>query len=171
MKADFEKVFPILIDLEIFRGFEDNENDRRIMGMVYDSLESQDFSEGETIMSEGDSGNFFYILRSGRVRIMRKTPAGDPIALSELDDTMHVFFGEAALVGNEKRSATVKAATDCHTLKISGKDFMEICEKEPILGYRTFLCIARRMKDSIEKANSDIATLYGALFREIEGAN
>jgi CRP-like cAMP-binding protein len=171
MKADFEKIFPALLSLDIFKGFTDSEDDRRIMKKVYDALEPHDFSAGETIMEEGERGDSFYILRSGRVSVMRKTPSGDPIALSELDDSMHVFFGEAALVGNDKRTATVKAATECHTLKISGEDFMRICNMEPILGFRTFLCIAKRMKNSIEKANNDIATLYGALFKEIEDAN
>ena len=171
MKADFETVFPVLTGLEIFKDFKDSKNGKRIMKMVDDALERKDFSEGETIIREGENGDSFYILRKGRVKVSRRTPSGDSIALSELDDTMHVFFGEASLVGNDKRTATVVAATDCRTLKISGKAFMEICEKEPILGFRTFHCIALRMKKSIEKANSDIATLYGALFKEIEGSN
>lgn len=171
MKADFEKVFPILTALTIFSDFHDNPTDRRIMSLVFDALEVEDFDEGEMILKEGETGDAFYILRSGSVKVLRKTPFGDMIALSELDDSMHVCFGDAALMGNDRRSATVLATSHCHTLKIYGKEFKRICEKEPILGYRVYFKLAMEMKKSVEKANSDIATLYEALFREIEGSN
>lgn len=170
MKAEFEVVLPKLIELKLFNDFKiDNEDDRRIMKLVYDALESKDFNEGDVIIKEGDIGDSFYILRQGSVQVFRNTPSGDSIALANLNESMNVFFGEAALIGNDSRSATVKATTFCHTLKLSGKRFIEICNKEPILGYRTLLVLAKRMKESMTKANNDIATLYEALFREIEG--
>ncbi|MBR4372902.1 MAG: cyclic nucleotide-binding domain-containing protein [Treponema sp.] len=171
MKADFDKVFPVLTSLPIFSDFADNPDGRRIMSLVFDALEVEDFDEGDTILKEGETGDAFYILRSGSVKVLRKTTSGDMIALSESDDSMHVCFGDAALMGNEKRIVTVLATSDCHTLKISGKKFRKICEREPVLGYRVFLRLATDLKQSIEKANSDIATLYEALFREIEGSN
>lgn len=172
MKSNFEEVLPKLVSLEIFNEFkENNERNDRIMRMVYDSLESADFKTDDIIIKEDDVGDAFYILINGKVQIFRNTPSGDSIALANLDDSMHVFFGEAALIGNDKRSATVKAASPCHTLKLTSGKFFSICEKEPFFGYKVLLCLVRRLKNSVSKANNDIATLYEALFREIEGVN
>lgn len=169
MKTDFEEIFPKMLKLELFNQFKiDNSDDKRILQEVYNALSSTEFKTGDIIIKEGDSGDSFYILTDGKVQIFRNTPSGDPIALANLSSDMNIFFGETALIGKDTRSATVKAVTDCKTLKLSGKKFLELCEKEPVLGYRVLLCLARRMSDSIKRVNIDMATLYEALFSEIE---
>ena len=170
MKLDFDECLPKLVKFEIFNKFDINkEEDKRILRVVYDNLVEKEFKTGEKIISEGDVGDSFYILVSGRVKVFRNTPSRDLIALGNLDSDMHIFFGETALLGSEPRTATVIADSDCRTLVLSGKKFNAICEKEPVFGYRTLLCLSRRMNASIKKLNSDMATLYEALFREIEG--
>jgi len=172
MKSNYEEVLPKLVNLEIFKEFKENtEINNRIMKMVYEALDSADFNAGEIIIKEDDIGDAFYILIKGNIQIFRNTPSGDSIALANLNDSMNIFFGEAALIGNDKRSATVKAASECHTLKLSSKKFFDICNAEPLFGYKVLLCLAGRLKNSVAKANKDIATLYEALFREIEGSN
>jgi CRP-like cAMP-binding protein len=93
--------------------------------------------------------------------------AGDKIALADLSADMGIFFGEAALIGADTRGATVIAASDCRTCEITGKKFKELCEKEPVLGYRVMLCLAKRLTLTVRKANSDMATLYEALLDEV----
>lgn len=170
MKKDFEKYFYKLTKLEIFEDFkEDTKKNRSIMQMVYDNLKLSTFNEGDIIIKEGDTGNNFYILIEGSIQISRKSPLGDSIALADFDDSMNVFFGEAALLENEIRSATVKATSDCKTFTLSSHNFLKICEKESSFGYKVLLCISKRLKSSINKLNNDITTLYSALFKEIEG--
>ena len=82
---------------------------------------------------------------------------------------MNIFFGEAALIGQDTRSASVVATTDCHTIVLSGEKFLELAEKEPVFGYRVTLRIARRMAATIRKSNRDKSTLYEALLSEVEG--
>ncbi len=169
-KNSFEDVLNRFVKLELFKSFSaENERDRNILKALYDCCTIKKFKKGDLIIREGDFGDEFYILTSGSVFIHRKTPHGDDIAIITLNDSMNVFFGEAALIGKDSRSASITATTDCITLVIKGKDFEVLSEKEPLLGYRVFKCIASRMQKSIAKANSDIATLYEALFLEIEG--
>ena len=167
-RLDFEEVLPRLLKLQLFSAFNaENENDVRIMRLVCEELRVKTFKAGEEIIKEGDSGEDFYILAKGKVQIFRNTLAGDKIALAILSDDMGIFFGEAALIDIDKRSATVIALTDCRTSVISGRKFKELCEKEPILGYRVMLCLARRLSSSLKKTNSDMTTLYEALFDEV----
>ena len=167
---DFEKVLPKLVKIELFSDFSpDNENDKRIMKIVYENMSIRNFREGEIIIKEGDYGDLFYILYSGSVQVQRNTPAGDVIALANLSSEFNIFFGETALISDDTRSATVKASSDCSCITLSSKKFLDICDKEPLLGYRVLLHLARRMSQTVRNTNSDKATLYEALFSEIEG--
>lgn len=168
MAFSFEETFPRLLKLSLFEQFNgDNAEDKRILKIVYDHLSTKYVKAGETIIQEGEPGEDFFILSEGNVQVLRNTMAGDKIALANLSDDMGIFFGEAALIGTDKRSATVKAVTDCRLAVISGKKFKEICEKEPVLGYRVMLCLARRTRSSLNKTNSDMTALYEALFDEV----
>lgn len=164
----FDEVFPKLLKLQLFADFKaDDENDKRILKKVYCELQVKSFKAGDEIIKEGERGECFYILTDGNVQVFRNTMAGDRIALANLTSDMGIFFGEAALIGTDTRAATVVASTDCRTCVITGKKFKELCEAEPILGYRVMLCLARRMTARIKKANSDMETLYEALFDEV----
>ena len=167
---DFETVLPKLIKIELFSDFDiNNDNDRRILKLVYDSMTIKNYKKGECIIKEGEHGDEFFILYQGNVQIQRNTPAGDVIALAKLSSDMNIFFGETSLISSDTRSATVLASSECKCIVLSGKHFLEVCDKEPLLGYRVLLHLAKRMSQTVRKTNSDKATLYEALFSEIEG--
>ena len=165
----FEEVLPRLVQIQLFSDFSaDNENDCRILRAVYDSMTIENYQKGDVIIEEGKIGDDFYILYSGKVHISRKTPAGDTIALADLTSDMNIFFGETALISDDPRTATVQALTDCRCIALSSTKFLDVCDKEPLLGYRVLLKLAQRMAKTIRDTNSDKATLYEALFNEIE---
>ena len=165
----FEEVLPKLIKIQLFSDFNmDDENDYRILKAVYESLTIENYQKGDIIIEEGKLGDDFYILYSGKVHISRKTPAGDEIALADLSSEMNIFFGETALISDDPRTATVRALTDCRCIALSSTKFLAVCDNEPLLGYRVLLKLAQRMAKTIRDTNSDKATLYEALFNEIE---
>ncbi|MBO5607242.1 MAG: cyclic nucleotide-binding domain-containing protein [Treponema sp.] len=165
----FEQVLPKLVKLQLFSDFDpEKEDDKRILKLVYDSLSVQKFKAGQTIITEGEVGDSFYILYSGQVLITRGTPAGDVIALATLSAEQNIFFGEMAIISNDQRSATVTAKTECSTLTLSGKRFTRICDTEPVLGYRVLSVLARRLANTVRETNKDKAILYEALCNEIE---
>ena len=165
----FEEVLPKLVKIQLFSDFNiDDENDCRILREVYDSMTIENYQKGDVIIEEGKIGDDFYILYSGKVHISRKTPAGDEIALADLTSEMNIFFGETALISDDPRTATVRALADCRCIALSSTRFLAVCDKEPLLGYRVLLKLAQRMAKTIRDTNSDKATLYEALFNEIE---
>ncbi len=165
----FEEVLPKLVQIQLFSDFSlDDENDCRILRAVYDSMVIENYQRGDVIIEEGKLGDDFYILYSGKVHISRKTPAGDKIALADLSSDMNIFFGETALISDDPRTATVTALSDCRCIALSSTKFLAVCDKEPLLGYRVLLKLAQRMAKTIRDTNSDKATLYEALFNEIE---
>lgn len=167
---DFEVIYPRLIKLPLFSLFPEGEAEsKRILKLVYESLTRKSFHSGDVIIREGDDGDCLYILTKGKVAISRKTMAGDELALANLNSEQNVFFGEMSLITSEKRSATIRAESECETVVLSGKKFTELCQKEPLFGYRVLLVLCRRMIGNVHKSNSDVATLYTALFDEVVG--
>ncbi len=165
----FEDVLPRLLQIQLFSDFcIDDENDCRILRAVYDSMVVENYQKGDIIIEEGKFGDMFYILYQGKVQVYRKTPAGDKIALADLSSEMNIFFGETALISDDPRTATVQALTDCKCIALSSTKFLDVCDKEPLLGYRVLLKLAQRMANTIRDTNNDKATLYEALFSEIE---
>ncbi len=165
----FEKVLPKILKLQLFSAFDSsNPTDIEILKSVYDILEIKQFKKDEVIIREGETGSIFYILYSGSVLITRGTPAGDVIALATLNSEQNIFFGEMAIITNDQRSATVTANTNCSTLTISGEKFSKLCDKYPVLGYRIYSVLARRLAKTLRETNNDKAILYEALCNEIE---
>lgn len=76
-----------------------------------DGLQSTSFAAGSTIISQGETGDTFFILESG-VATATKDGA-EPMKYGASD-----FFGELALLKNAPRAATVKAETDCECLSL-----------------------------------------------------
>lgn len=75
---------------------------------------------GETIIRQGDPGDFYYLIESGRCKVSRMV-AGASVQLAEIKEGD--AFGEEALVADTVRNATVVMNTDGMLLRLSKQDF------------------------------------------------
>lgn len=147
--------------------FSDFERDEARLARIAAKLKTKRHEAGSAIISEGEEGDTLFVLNSGRVRILRNTLSGESFALVNLDADANVYFGEIALIDNDRRSATVMALTDCETLTLSRKDFLELCEEDPVIGYRLTFQLALKLGSALRKSNRDMITMYQALVEEI----
>lgn len=74
--------------------------------LVITALVEKHISKGETIIKQGDEGDFFYIVENGQVEFYVN---GTKVSTSGAGSS----FGELALMYNSPRAATVVASTDC----------------------------------------------------------
>lgn len=74
---------------------------------IADSLQTREFSDGTAIIREGEDAYSFYIILKGQVRV---TVNGEETPNSPLDAGQ--YFGELALINNDKRAATITALGD-----------------------------------------------------------
>ena len=58
--------------------------------------------------------------------------------VTKLSAENHAFFGELALVDNDKRSATVVAHTDCELLVMKKAMFLKMGDQNPTLGLSVY---------------------------------
>jgi len=84
---------------------------------------------GETIVKQGDPGDYYYLIESGRCKVSRLV-AGSPVQLAELKEGD--AFGEEALVADTVRNATVTMNTDGMLLRLSKQDFNDLL-RAPLL--------------------------------------
>ena len=147
--------------------FSDISEDEIRLEKVAQKLTTEQHPAGSTIINEGDEGDSLYILNSGSVRILRNTLHHEQFALVNLNAEANIFFGEVALIDRDRRSATVVALTDCVTLRLSRKNYLELCEEDTFIGYKITYQIALRLGASLRKSSKDMITLYQALLEEI----
>ena len=84
---------------------------------------------GEAVIREGDEGDYYYVVESGRFQVERMV-GGAKVALAELRSGD--AFGEEALVSEAKRNASVYALSDGALLRLARRDFNALL-REPLL--------------------------------------
>jgi len=105
-----------------------------ILRTVADNMEVCDYVENDDIIVQNDTGDSFYVLERGRVKIMRRANAyEDAHEIRRLGKGAH--FGELSLLNEEPRSATVTVVSEtARALKLSKAAFDEIITKLRSLG-------------------------------------
>ena len=123
---------------------------------------------GMNIISEGDDGDEMYILVEGTVDIIKTTVFGDEFVCATLDADMHAIFGEMALIDKDKRSATVRAKTECMALAIDNKSFDDFSSRFPKAGVELLKFINMNLVRNLRTENENLNMVYQALIEEIE---
>ena len=111
------------------------------------AVEDQVVAPGTVIFRQGDLGDKFYLIRTGRVRVFRED-GGLETELSVLragDD-----FGEMALFMDEPRSATVAALEGTRLMVLSKEQFQRILKDFPQV---TFAFVRQMSQRLLANAN------------------
>ncbi|MEO7912708.1 MAG: mechanosensitive ion channel family protein [Roseiflexaceae bacterium] len=105
------------------------------------------YGRGEVLARQGDIGDTFFIIRSGRVRIDVDDSIGDTLAAVTVN---HLgpgdFFGELALLTGAARGATVTAEEDTEILLVARQDLAPLLQANPELPERLGAVLARRLE-------------------------
>ncbi|XP_029295480.1 cGMP-dependent protein kinase 1 isoform X2 [Cottoperca gobio] len=95
-----------------------------IMNMS-DLMEETHYSEGDYIIRQGATGDTFYIIGKGQVKVTeKKSDHEEQIVLSKLSERQ--WFGEKALWGDDVRTMNVIAAGEVTCLVIDRETFKEL---------------------------------------------
>ncbi|MBQ9520704.1 MAG: cyclic nucleotide-binding domain-containing protein [Acholeplasmatales bacterium] len=131
-------------------------------------LKQENFTKGKNIITEGEKGNVMYILIDGVVDVIKTTIYKDEFICATLDSTKHCIFGEMALLDEDKRSATVKAKTDCKTVSINKDNFEKFIDSYPKAGIELLKLMSINLIRNIRTENNNLKLVYQALIEEIE---
>eukprot|EP01138_Halocafeteria_seosinensis_P009829 gb/GECG01010040.1/.p1 GENE.gb/GECG01010040.1/~~gb/GECG01010040.1/.p1 ORF type:complete len:1693 (+),score=310.03 gb/GECG01010040.1/:1-5079(+) len=112
-----------------------------------DSLEIQNYTEGEYIVKQGEIGQSFFIIESGEVTVEedRKKDGSKRNVLSRLYPGHH--FGEFSLIDEQPRVASVIARSDDVKCRyITKEKFVQLLEQD-----RRFQDVIFKLRDETEK--------------------
>ena len=98
---------------------------------IFSLFEEIEVRDGQEVVSQGEPGDYYYIIAQGRCEVMRSAGPGAPgyrLALIGPGDA----FGEEALVAGSSRNATVRMLCDGQLVRLPKEAFVELIQ-EPLL--------------------------------------
>jgi Na+:H+ antiporter len=116
--------------------------DDEIITSIAGRSRSVHFLQEDIVIGEGEHGDALYLIVRGRVAVSRVSADGEFQQLRELG--AGDFFGELALLGEQVRTATVKAVQSCTLLRLTRKDVLEISAQHA--AFKTRLDAARQAR-------------------------
>ena len=119
-QAVAEKLLTALRGIEVFGGLDDAQ-----LTTLRDAMALAPYDEGDYVFEQDDDGDTFYVITKGEARVLRTEDPDEPDkVLAELKEG--AYFGERALLKNDKRFAAVVAATELETMCITRRGFEEV---------------------------------------------
>jgi small-conductance mechanosensitive channel/CRP-like cAMP-binding protein len=103
------------------------------------------FGRGERVIQEGAEGESMFILLRGAARVwVSKNGTSIPVATLSAGDC----FGEMSLLTGERRTATVRAESDCYVLEIGKPVMAEVIRDSPDCLERLSELLAKRKMEN-----------------------
>lgn len=98
---------------------------------MFKRMTTVDVTAGQTIITQGQEGDYYYLIQQGTAEVSRITDISQPsVMLAEI--SIGAGFGEEALASDNKRNATVTMKTNGQLLRLNKVDFIELL-KAPIV--------------------------------------
>jgi CRP/FNR family cyclic AMP-dependent transcriptional regulator len=112
---------------------------RKVAGLA----QFEEFPRGSVVIQAGDAPDAFYLILSGRARVLAKPRAR---ALRTGD-----YFGEMGVLDGEPRSASIVADEELQAMRLPRKPFLKLLEQEPGIAVAMLAELAGRVR-RLEKA-------------------
>ena len=100
-----------------------------VMEKILSCVDLYEFDSGEKVFRQGDPGDAFYAVLSGRLRVSVARAMLFSRKLAELK--AGDFFGEMALVDSTPRTATVTCETPAKIFALRVRDFQSAMRENP----------------------------------------
>jgi CRP/FNR family cyclic AMP-dependent transcriptional regulator len=102
------------------------------------------FPKGHMLFSQGDKGDAFYGIVSGRVRISSSASSGKQINLIDIGPSG--TFGEIALIDGGPRTAVAITATEVTLFLIQRGSFLKLLKDDPAVVMQLLLRMCERVR-------------------------
>ncbi|RJQ49788.1 MAG: cyclic nucleotide-binding domain-containing protein [Nitrospiraceae bacterium] len=120
----------------------------------------RNYKDGEIICREGDEARSMYVIRSGKVDIIKNSSAGE-LKLTTLGKGD--IFGEMSFFDHMPRSATARAVGETVILSIDKKGFFAKAANDPSIAFNILEGMSRRIRslnDELARYKKDSGLIY-----------
>ena len=134
--------------IEIFEGLTAEEMEALLANSVVRS-----YPKNTVIINENDHADSMYVIESGRVKVYCSDKNGKEFIMNTL--TAEDYFGELALLDDDKRSASVRTMEKSNFYIIYKEDFNKVLEQQPNIAKTLIRNLTRRVR----KLTKDVKAL------------
>jgi Cyclic nucleotide-binding domain len=128
-----------LKNIEIFADLSINE-----LAAVAAATEEICFGEGEMVFREGDHGDTLFLVVEGDVTVIKDCDTERQIELDSIG--AGDYFGEMALFGDDRRSATIRVKTAARFLTLHKQELQEIVREYPQIALHVCRVLSMRIR-------------------------
>ncbi|MEJ5189433.1 GGDEF domain-containing protein [Treponema sp. J25] len=114
-------------------------------------LERRHFKKGEVIFTEGEEGKEMFIVLEGKIAATIQQGGKHPRTIHEFGPGE--FFGEMAVIEQERRSATCTALEDSDLLVLQGIDFFRLVFEHPMISLKLLTSIGKVMSCWLDESS------------------
>lgn len=104
------------------------------------------FMPGEFIFWEGDAPDWFYIVREGKIKVLKHSSLGKEFIIAFFSPGE--MFGEVAVFENKSYPASAQAAAETKVLAINGQNFLSFLTAHPTVALRIIRILGGRLRDA-----------------------
>jgi len=151
-KQQAQSTADILAKIDLFQGLP-KEHLRRVIAIGAE----KEYPKNDTVFSEGDVGDKFYVIIDGAIRISRMVPGMGEEALAVLRST--AYFGEMSLIDDEARSATALVHERCKLFEIARRDLEDLLFVDRDLAYELLWNFVRTLSRRLRATNDKMTFL------------
>ena len=112
----------------------------------------QEYPEGTPIIRQGEYGEELFIIANGSVGIWK-----EQVYLTSIGAGGH--FGEMGIIGNEQRSATVLAESDCTLFVIKREDLRELFNSDQTLANKVLWAFLSYLADRVRDLTNRLSSI------------
>lgn len=144
-----DTISSVLRRIPVFDGL-----DARELHQIEKILHEREYRPEERIFLQGDPGLGMYIIIEGNVEIVSEPGHHLLTVLHEGE-----FFGELALLDESPRTATALAQSPCRVLCLVQSDLYDLIDRNPKLGVKILVQLARTIGERLKKTNEYVHEL------------
>ena len=127
------------------------------LSLLASLTEIREVPRNEFVFCEGDEGDAFYIILSGRIRISRRIAGIGEEALAVLDKGAH--FGEMALVDDMPRSADATAHEAAVLLRLGRRELHDLLFINRDAAYEVLWAFVRTLSARLRETGDKLTFL------------
>ncbi len=145
----------VLAQVEIFNGLCDEE-----LEVLAASSVTRQYPKNTVIINEGDHADSLYLIDQGRVKVYCSDKNGKEFIMNTLEPGD--YFGELALLDDDRRSASVRTMEKCTFRIIYKEDFQRVISQHPNIAKVLMRNLTRSVRKLTDKVKSlALQDVYG----------
>lgn len=140
---NIEETIGFLQKVPLFQGLK-----KRQLELLTKRFVEREYAAGQAIVTQGQGGEGFFIIVSGKVEAQRQLSDGTNVIVNTFSPTD--FFGELALLDDSLRTATVVATEQTRCLVLTRWDFLGELQQNTDMSITILQELARRFRIALD---------------------